>query len=574
MTGYGQNPGGRMTRNNRFAQMLQQQDVNAGDINGSHMKGLASILRQGMAGFYMGEDRRDEEEFTAAMAEAMAGPELVAGPGTPPSAKYEGNIPDTRQRLAEKLMDNPNNQRMSRMAPIMAQAQIADERANRIRDEGRAYNQSLIPAAQAREDALLEQKYKQEKDVAAMKNTDPSLYRSYVLAAKQLTDRGLPAPYFTDWLIQTGLGKQGGIYTPPGMPEMGPQVPGDALPPGNAPPAMPPVTNNAAGGNALPPPPPPNANGGMAPPPPPNANLAMPAHYSPIDGPPADIYSDPPDAVTPPFMPGQGGQGAEDTLGVKIIPGSPLDLKQRTLGVQEQKEGRAGRTEQLNIERKGYKEKLRIQNMYRAGGTVVQDAGRMLELIEGAPFAGTGFPAAALKGVPIEANDAYQIEKMKESILSNTSVNEIMQMKAASETGGALGQIPMAQMHRMEQLLGSIDNSQRREIVVDNLKRVQNLWMDIVHGTPQQIQSRVNQRRDELRDPETNKLIRKGNFEILTQERADQLAQRNELSFDEMGRTKKVPNPEGVTDAEVKRAMRKYRIDRPEVIRRYNELNQ
>ena len=113
-------------------------------------------------------------------------------------------------------------------------------------------------------------------------------------------------------------------------------------------------------------------------------------------------------------------------------------------------------------------------------------------------------------------------------------------------------------MEKMEQLLGSLDVTQDRDMLIDNVKRVQNLWMDMVHGDPNQIQARVGQAQ--------------AGYSALTQQRADELMQRQTLSFDEMGRKIEQPIPEGITEAEIKAAMKKYRLDRNEVIQRYNEM--
>jgi hypothetical protein len=64
-----QNPGSRLTTGNRYAQMLMNQP-NAN--NGTTMGGLAHALRQGLAGYQMGQDRKREEKRRASIAAAMS----------------------------------------------------------------------------------------------------------------------------------------------------------------------------------------------------------------------------------------------------------------------------------------------------------------------------------------------------------------------------------------------------------------------------------------------------------------------------------------------------------------------
>jgi hypothetical protein len=45
-----------------------------------------------------------------------------------------------------------------------------------------------------------------------------------------------------------------------------------------------------------------------------------------------------------------------------------------------------------------------------------------------------------------------------------------------------LGQVPFQQQQRLEQLLGSLDITQPQPVLVDNMKRIQNIYLDIIHG--------------------------------------------------------------------------------------------
>lgn len=237
----------------------------------------------------------------------------------------------------------------------------------------------------------------------------------------------------------------------------------------------------------------------------------------------------------------------------KIIPGGPADIRKREIEVKEKTEQRHGEAAEAAAVETKRKAKERQINMERAGGTVVQDAGRALEIAKKYATA-SGFTGWALKNIPGEWNPAHEFLQHLNSIRSNTGINEIVKMKQSSPTGGALGQIPVQQQEKMEQLLGNIIQDQKQQVLIDNLERIQNLWLDMVHGSPAHIE----------------KMYEDGK---ITKEFMEMASFRHKLSFDYLGRSKNKMLPGGVTEAEVKAAMQKYRLSREEVIKRYRGMN-
>ena len=69
MAGF-RNPGYGLTANNRFAQMLMDQNAMAGAPK-THAQGLAQLLRTGLSGWMMGEERRKGEAADKAYSEGM-----------------------------------------------------------------------------------------------------------------------------------------------------------------------------------------------------------------------------------------------------------------------------------------------------------------------------------------------------------------------------------------------------------------------------------------------------------------------------------------------------------------------
>jgi len=195
-----------------------------------------------------------------------------------------------------------------------------------------------------------------------------------------------------------------------------------------------------------------------------------------------------------------GYERFRDDAGVireRLIPGSVAEQK-----LMQEADQAKGRQEQLE----------------RAGGSVVQDLQRALNIVQKNPAA-TGRTAAAMLMAPsvIRAETDVQAAKsFVESALSNIGLDTLQRMRENSPTGGALGQVPIQQQQRLEQVLGSLDLTQRKEVVEDNVKRVINIYMDIIHGTPQAI----------------NKRFEDG---AITKDQKDTYSFRHHLSFDELG---------------------------------------
>jgi hypothetical protein len=126
----------------------------------------------------------------------------------------------------------------------------------------------------------------------------------------------------------------------------------------------------------------------------------------------------------------------------------------------------------------------------RAGSTVVQDLQRALDLLpqlgalaeqEGVVGGVTRTAQAALPGTV-----ANRITQFTESALSNVGLDTLQQMRENSPTGGALGQVPIQQQTRLEQVLGSLKIDQPPSVLDANIKRVINIYTDIIHGSPEE----------------------------------------------------------------------------------------
>lgn len=120
------------------------------------------------------------------------------------------------------------------------------------------------------------------------------------------------------------------------------------------------------------------------------------------------------------------------------------------------------------------------QQTIRASKTVVQDIGRAIEAVTkprtAGPFWGR---AGSIPFLDTEAKDAVNHIK---SAVSNIGFDQLNEMRKNSPTGGALGNVTELQLDQLNSVLGRLDITMRRDSLLENLKRVHNIYNDIVHG--------------------------------------------------------------------------------------------
>lgn len=143
---------------------------------------------------------------------------------------------------------------------------------------------------------------------------------------------------------------------------------------------------------------------------------------------------------------------------MRAIPGGPADIK-------------AQQAEQ--------KAQARHEQQTRYGDVVLQDASRALELVDSGviPVTGVGSYLSVVRGTR-----AHDLSKMLDSIKSNISFDRLQQLREASPTGGALGQVSDFENRALQSAYGSLEQSQTDEQFKFNLKRLMNIYADIIHG--------------------------------------------------------------------------------------------
>lgn len=112
---------------------------------------------------------------------------------------------------------------------------------------------------------------------------------------------------------------------------------------------------------------------------------------------------------------------------------------------------------------------------------VVQDLDRVLTSIGQNPALTTGVGAQLSGG--IGGMPARDVQSLLNTVRANVGFEQLQQMRDSSPTGGALGQVTEKEQELLQSVLGSLDTSQSAEQLTANLKRLKNVYLDIIHGT-------------------------------------------------------------------------------------------
>ncbi len=192
-----QNPGDYLTTNNRYAQMLMQ---GPNYNQGTHAGGLASILQQGAAGFFMGQDRRDKRLTTQALTQGME-----RGTGTPWVNPDTGEIsqhPAITEATRNLMGLDAGNEDAARSLKALLMSTIGQQREAAGVRSTRAYETELLGASQEREDARRVEERRQKTSDLGVKFNRDKILKQMAIDAKSLTNRPTVMvggqPYYTD----------------------------------------------------------------------------------------------------------------------------------------------------------------------------------------------------------------------------------------------------------------------------------------------------------------------------------------------------------------------------------------
>ena len=122
----------------------------------------------------------------------------------------------------------------------------------------------------------------------------------------------------------------------------------------------------------------------------------------------------------------------------------------------------------------------REEQTQRQGNLVTQEVDRVLNVMNTSTLPTTGFGGWVLRNLPGTA--ANDINNLLDTIRAESAFGRLQQMREASPTGGALGQVTERELQLLQATIGSLEQSQSGQQFRDNLNRVYNTYLDIIHG--------------------------------------------------------------------------------------------
>jgi hypothetical protein len=116
----------------------------------------------------------------------------------------------------------------------------------------------------------------------------------------------------------------------------------------------------------------------------------------------------------------------------------------------------------------------------RAGGVVFEDIGRLEKLVQEDPILNPVLGVTGAIASFIPGTNRVNAESLAQTIRANIGFDRLQQMREASPTGGALGQVSNQELSTLQSVLGNLSLSQSQDQVLQNLNRLKKIYADIL----------------------------------------------------------------------------------------------
>lgn len=166
----------------------------------------------------------------------------------------------------------------------------------------------------------------------------------------------------------------------------------------------------------------------------------------------------------------------------------PQELGMRTNAAIQQTVGQERAKNQVEREANEPKRQQAVAQTIRTIDNVIRTVDKAINQVS--PW--TAGPGAALSAIP--GTDARDLAATVTTIKANLGFDRLQQMRDASPTGGALGQVAVQELEALQAALGNLDRAQSPAQLVQNLQLVKSSyenWKTAVQQADQQARSRV-----------------------------------------------------------------------------------
>lgn len=111
---------------------------------------------------------------------------------------------------------------------------------------------------------------------------------------------------------------------------------------------------------------------------------------------------------------------------------------------------------------------------------VTQDIDRAIGIVDKAKMPTTGMTGSLMSN--IGGTSANDLRALLDTVKANAGFQELNKMRSMSPTGGALGSITERELSLLQATIGNLEQSQSADQFKDNLRRVKNMYLDVIHG--------------------------------------------------------------------------------------------
>lgn len=158
-------------------------------------------------------------------------------------------------------------------------------------------------------------------------------------------------------------------------------------------------------------------------------------------------------------------------------------IKQGYGSVEEmQAAGGTVQAQKFRLENQDAQRKRELSEQQKQGRAdlLTQEIDRALDTMDKSMTTGAFAPLANLPGT-----DARSLAARLDTIKANIGFDQLNAMRASSPTGGALGNVTERELAFLQAVAGSLDQAQSAQELQDNLNRLWNSYMDVIHGPGQ-----------------------------------------------------------------------------------------
>ncbi|MBN8968939.1 MAG: hypothetical protein J0G95_10815 [Rhizobiales bacterium] len=123
------------------------------------------------------------------------------------------------------------------------------------------------------------------------------------------------------------------------------------------------------------------------------------------------------------------------------------------------------------------------ENKNRYADVVTTDIDRAIKKIDDTGW--IDLPVTGLIGEKISkigGTDSHDLASLLTTVRANIGFDRLQALRDSSPTGGALGQVSDFENRQLQSTLGNLEQSQTAGQLKDNLNRVRNTYLDIIHG--------------------------------------------------------------------------------------------